>query len=290
MNMLLSWYLWLVITCFGLQFCVLADLHHGRDSGSKKGSTALKFLQRFRAWLRLQAHEFVLDLGDRINDLDRENDLSLMQTIGAELRRIRIPRHHLLGNHDVEFLSVAENEEALDSFCRSHSRDYEGFHFIFWNAGAHLARGEGMLMEESSIEWLRSDLEKTDLPTVVCTHAPLVNGCMHGNYYFERTPQNAHYLPSESAKARAVIEESGKVILALSGHVHWFSHHAADNVHYISLPSATDSFMCPPSPLGAWASVRIEDEISIEVHGKQKIGIQLPIRELGSHWLPCLAE
>ncbi len=267
-----------------LRISIITDLHYGRDAGTKFGSKALDVLGNYVSWLAQHPHDLVVDLGDRINDVGPEVDPLLLDKVSAVLRALPEPRRHMLGNHDVQFLSAEENEAALDSICRSHSLDIEGNHLVFWNCGSKLERGRGIAMDQDELEWLKKDLESTDLPSVIFLHAPLIRSCMRGNYYFERSEVNAGYTGDNSTKALDIIESSGKVILVVSGHTHWFDLHCSDGVHHVTIPSATESFMHPSEPGEAWASISIDEEISIETFGKRKYRMELPLRELGRHW------
>ena len=55
----------------------------------------------------------MVDLGDRINDLNSATDAMIQQALQAIFASVAAPRVHLLGNHDVVNLSDAENAALL---------------------------------------------------------------------------------------------------------------------------------------------------------------------------------
>jgi Icc protein len=183
-------------------------------------------------------------------------------------------------------LTVGENEELMQHPFQHSSVDLNGFHIIFWNANAKLHLTEGFTLSQGDLDWLEADLASTDLPSIITTHIPLDNGSMKGNFYFEKAyPQHAHYPERQAEDVREVIERSGKVILCLNGHAHWNAYHAIDGVHYVTLPSLTESFTTWPSANEAFASVKIGESIEIEVLGKTPMLYRLPINAPGQHWV-----
>jgi hypothetical protein len=133
---------------------------------------------------------------------------------------------------------------------------------------------------------VRADLEASELPAIVFTHIPLDNGSMKGNFYFEKAyPQHAAYPESQGEAIRDVIERSGKVILCLNGHAHWNAYHAIDGVHYVTLPSLTESFTTWPHANEAFAKVRIGESIEVDVFGRTPMSYRLPIKLAGQHWV-----
>lgn len=94
-----------------LRIGVIADIHHGTPKFTKRGDTALALLADFAEWANTEEVDLVLDLGDRISDIDEEADLKLEVEVIDAMQAINAPIHHVCGNHDREFLSVAQNEK-----------------------------------------------------------------------------------------------------------------------------------------------------------------------------------
>lgn len=162
-----------------------------------------------------------------------------------------------------------------------------GYHFVFWNASAFLDARAGFTLPVSDVAWLESDLSNTTLPTIIFSHVPLDNGSMQGNFYFEAAyPHHAHYPEHQAQSAREVLEQSKKVILCVNGHAHWNAYHCIDGIHYVTIPSLTESFPTYPEACRAWASLTLDSDIHLTVHGNLPIEYRLPIKSSASeHWL-----
>lgn len=266
-----------------VRLALLADIHHGPDIGTKIGTAALPLLREIRGQIVDAAPDALIELGDRINDVDHDEDIRLTREVADALAGLNLRRAHLLGNHDNHEITRAEAESAFQLSFDSYSFDLEGLHIAIWNADTHVRPQIGFSFAEHDLAWLQADLARTELPTVLCTHVPLDNGSMVGNLYFEHQRQYAYY-EHEGVRAREIIERSGKVILCLAGHTHWNACHSIDGVHYATIHSLTESFTTPPHPTGAWARCEIGEHIEIEVFGRDPVLYRLPIRAPGAHW------
>lgn len=266
-----------------LSLGMVTDAHHGAQHGTKVGSAALPLLREFEHWANRHPLDMVVELGDRINSVDADVDEKLTRAIAPAFAGIKAPRAHLLGNHDIHDLSRTRAEVAMQVPFASWSRDLKAHHLVFWNADACVKGKQQFMFEAEELRWLEADLASTELPSILFTHLPLDEGSMIGNYYFESALAGyAHY--ANAAQAREVIERSGKVILCLAGHTHWNARNTIDGIHYVTIHSLTESFTTWPHPTGAFASVRVGEQIEIEVYGRDPAYYRLPIRLPGVHW------
>ncbi|MCB1740212.1 MAG: metallophosphoesterase, partial [Gammaproteobacteria bacterium] len=117
-----------------LQIALVTDIHNGKESLTKKGGMALPLLQRFGEFVDEAGPDLVLDLGDRITDVDRDTDRAALAEVAGVFERMRAPRVHLLGNHDCAFMSIEDNAELLGQGLGSSSLDLKGWHLVFWQA------------------------------------------------------------------------------------------------------------------------------------------------------------
>ncbi|MDD3287483.1 MAG: metallophosphoesterase [Alphaproteobacteria bacterium] len=274
-----------------LTVAIVSDVHHGPDRGTKKGSDTLQTFHRFVSFVEKINPDFSVDLGDRISDTNHDTDAQYMKEIAQEFRKVPGDLFHLLGNHDLAKLSPQENKDILFGKVASFSMDRKGFHIVFWNTNPKLDEARGFSSQDEDLEWLKADLAATDLPTVVFTHLPLDNGSMKGNFYFDKDyPHHAGYPEAQGEKIRTVIEESGKVIICINGHAHWNAYHCIDGIHYVTIPSLTETFLTWPNPDEAYARLCIGEQIEIEVFGRAPIFYRLPIRKLGAHWVSSFKE
>jgi 3',5'-cyclic-AMP phosphodiesterase len=269
-----------------LTLAIITDIHHGPDRGTKLGTTALPLLDKFRDFVSDLHPACTVDMGDRISDVDEATDRLLVSQVAEALAKIPGKVHHIVGNHDVAKLTVAENEKLMQRSLVSSSTDINGYHLVFWNADDKLDSVTGFSLAEGDLDWLHSDLAATDLPSIIFTHVPLDNGSMKGNFYFEKAyPHQGAYPEIQGEAIRDVIERSGKVILCLNGHAHWNAYHGIDGTHYITIPSLTESFTTWPHPNEAFACLRIGDFIEIEVFGRTPFLYRLPIKSRNEHWV-----
>lgn len=266
-----------------VRLALVADIHHGKDTPTKRGSAALSLLESFIAEADLLAPELVIDLGDRINDTDLDSDIRHLGEVKHVLRGISAPRVHLLGNHDVAKLPVATSSAILGTDFVHKSSDLGGWHLIFWQADSRVRPGKGFELSDEDLAWLEADLAATELPSIAFTHAPLGSGPMLGNYYFESREAYGGY--ANAARAREIFSRSGKVVAAIAGHVHWNSLNTVDGVHYLTLQSLTETFTTNPHPAGAWAKLELGKKLDLEVFGRDPMHLSLPIKQLHSHWL-----
>ncbi len=266
-----------------LKIALIADIHHGVDIGTKRGSAALTLMQPFVDWVNAIGPDLVVELGDRINDVDKDTDLRWTRDVAHAFSAVQRPCIHILGNHDAAELSREESEDVMQTTFASHSRDVNGYHLVFWNSDVRMGAG-GFHLEPADLAWLEADLAATSLPTVIFSHLPLDNGSMIGNFYFEKAvPKGAHY--AEGAAARDIIERSGKVVACLAGHTHWNARNTIDGVHYITIHSLTESFTTHPDPTGAYGVLALDDFLTVEVFGRDPALHRLPIKPLGHHWV-----
>ena len=268
-----------------LRLAIVSDIHHEiADAKPKMCSTGLPLLRDFAEFCSEQQLNGVVDLGDRIDDRDRERDCLRAREVAEVFRTIAASRDHVMGNHDSYHLDRSEWESLLNAPLHSHSRDTGGVHLAFFSPDVNNERGKFPYSAgEKDLSWLESDLAATNLPTVVFTHVPFIAGKMVNHYYFENKEGRAEFL--NSSCLRRIVESSGKVLLVCSGHVHWNSLHTSNGVHYVTIQSLTESFTTHPAVAGAYAILEVSKEIAVTVFGNDPLGLRLPIPMRPGGWL-----
>lgn len=269
-----------------MKLALIADIHYGNDEPTKRGSAALGLLENALSEIGLSAPDLLIDLGDRLNDEDPATDERRLHELADRFAGVEAPRAHLVGNHDLVHLNLDTSERVLGIRLQHHGMDLSGWRLVFWNADVTYEPGVGALrLPREDLIWLRDELARfRDRPVAIFSHVPLGDGSMAGNYYFERRPYGrAGY--ENADLARAVIEHSGNVVLAVAGHVHWNSLHTVDGVHYATIQSLTETFTTHPHPAAAWAELTVGDRIELAVHGRDPARFTLPIERTSEHWL-----
>jgi len=270
-----------------LRLALVTDIHHGPTRYTKLGAEALPLLESFRDQVTDGDFDLVVDLGDRITNVDRETDMGLEREVEAVFAQIDTPRAHLLGNHDLHYLSIGENESIWGASLASQSLDLKGNHLVFWQLDLSGKLGEAPLPSQADLDWLREDLASTSLPAIIFTHVPLHGGAMIGNFYFHNNVSPST-LP-HTAEARQVIEAADNVVLCLAGHVHWNDSATIDGIRYLTLQSLTESFTTQGEASAAWAEIEIDDsEVRWRAHGGDPLRFEAPLRGRNMRWVPPL--
>jgi len=266
-----------------LKLAIVTDIHHGPSRYTKKGAEALPLLKSFANEVSCGDFDVVVDLGDRITNVDKKTDWGLANQVADTFRNINVPTHHLLGNHDLHYLTVRENELLLGSDLSSYSRDVKGKHLVFWNINLSNTYADNEIPSDSELLWLHTDLNHTELPTIIFTHVPLDNASMVGNYWFQNNVNVASLKNTE--RARKIIEASGKVILCIAGHTHWNKLSNIDGIYYLTIQSLSESFTTEGMASKAWAELTIDEVLHCVVHGNDRIVYEVASKKLHSHWI-----
>lgn len=269
-----------------LRLALVTDIHHGKTSFTKKGPEALGLLEEFVAFANRERPDYVVDLGDRITDIDPATDRALTADVAAVFAGLTSPRHHILGNHDLAFMSESDNAELLGHAMGHHSVDVQGYHLVFWQMDTRLSLEGGFTPRQADLDWLRADLADTTLPAVIFSHVPLDGGSMRGNYWFQN---NARFggLP-HTDEIQETIQGAGNVVLCVAGHVHWNNVNIIDGIPHLSLQSLSESYTTEGEATGAWAWIELDEEIRWRTHGRDPIQLAVPKRSHNAHWIEPL--
>lgn len=255
---------------------IITDIHYGFNIRAKLGAKAPKLMQAFEKAVALYKPDFIVDMADRISGKDPVSDRENMVALKAHFNRMAAPTHHLHGNHDLRYLSRAENEEITGSPGHSWSKDQGGFHFIFWNPEIKYDP-KGLHVSDSDLLWLKNDLASTDRPTIVFSHIPIDHEDKPQPNPHEKIAVRFHY--ADSQNIREILENSGHVKLCMSGHVHRNHHSQINNIHYISQQSLTQMHQKHYRvPARAWSWLEIDDDhITVKLQGRVRKDYLIPL-------------
>lgn len=248
-----------------LRLAFVADIHHGANSFTKVGTAALSLMEEFRRFVADARPDAVIDLGDRISDVDHATDLGLEREVAEAFAPIAAPRFHLCGNHDRDHLSVAENEDILGQPLGHRTVDLGDWRLVLWAADSRIHRPGGFVLREADLLWLAATVAAADKPLVVMSHVPVSGHGQTGNYYFERNPASSTYPGAE--RVRAVLARAKVPMVCIAGHVHWNTLTTVDAIPHLTLQSLTESFTTMPGPAGAYALLELGDTVNWTVHG-----------------------
>lgn len=207
-----------------MRFALISDVHFGEPvlhEGKLRKLTheAEPLVADFVARMQNEHRpELVVNLGDVIEDENRELDLSRYGRFVELVERAAPRTLHVAGNHDQAYLS----DDDLRGLWRHagplhYSTDHGGYHFAVLRTIEYT--DVAIRLPEEQITWLKADLAATKLPSVVLMHHPASEMVLDGNRWFEARPHVCRV--AERRKLRSVIEAAGNVVAVFNGHVHW---------------------------------------------------------------------
>lgn len=270
-----------------VRICVVADIHHGKPSATKRGDTALALMEEFARFTNEARPDFVLDLGDRISDENRETDIVLQKDVGEAFRNVAAPIHHLNGNHDRDHLEVSDNETILGQPMKSMTLDVGDWRIALWRADAKIHRDadrQGFVLREEDLLWLSRAAQAADRPLLVVSHVPISGHAQTGNYYFERNPGVSTYPMAE--RARAALAQARVPVVCLAGHVHWNTVTTVDGITHLTQQSLTESFTTQGEPAGAMGLIELGETVNWQVAGRDSIAFGFT--PSATRWTPPL--
>ncbi len=262
----------------------VTDIHHGRDTATKKGSAALSLLAEFRRFASEARVDAVIDMGDRISDVDRETDLGLEREVAEAFASFALPRIHIVGNHDRDYLSVADNEAIFGQDLTHRCIDIGSWRIVLWQADSRIRRPGGFVYAEADAAWLGATVEAADRPLLVVSHVPVSGHSQVGNYYFERNPEHATY--PEAARLRQILRDAKVPLAWISGHVHWNTVTKVDGMPHLTLQSLTESFTTGGEAAGTFGLLELSDRIDWRVVGGDPFAFGMHAAETLRRWHP----
>jgi 3',5'-cyclic AMP phosphodiesterase CpdA len=266
-----------------VRFALISDVHFGppasfagklRKLSHEAASLTERFVKRMN---EVERPQLVVNLGDVIEDENREADLGNYRRFVDILGRLDAPVLHVAGNHDFVHLSEADlralwkHEGAL-----YYSRDLGGVHFSILHTIE--TKDVAVRLPDEQLDWLRSDLGRAEPPCVVLMHHPASEMRLTGNRWFEKAPHICRI--AERRKLRAVIESSAKVVAAFNGHVHWNHLDVIAGIPYVTLQSLIENLDedAPGRAAAAWAVCDLsEHRLNVEIHGAESARYQFEI-------------
>lgn len=223
-----------------ISFGILTDVHFAKiaDNGTRKYTQSLDKIEQCIDTMNASRVAFVVELGD-FKDMpanaDSQTAMSYLQTVEHFFAAFKGDRYHVLGNHDEDCISKQQfNSIAVNSHIPKDLTYYSfrksGFQFIVLDAcfdseGKSYDHGNFLWSDANipahEIEWLKKELKKTKLPTIVFVHQLL-----YGNS--EVTIKNG-------AAIRAILESNGHVKCVFHGHDHKGGYEKINGIHYYTL-------------------------------------------------------
>lgn len=273
-----------------LRLAIVADIHHGAPSATKRGDAAMELMAEFAGYVADRGASHVLDLGDRISDIDAETDRRLAAEVAEAFRAVPAPVWHICGNHDRDHLSVEENEAILGQPLGHEVHDLGGWRIALWRADSRIRRGaegHGFVLTEADLLWLSRTAQRADRPLLVVSHVPVSGHSQTGNYYFQNNPTSSAYPMAD--RARAALAQARVPVVCLAGHVHWNTVTVVDGIPHLTQQSLTESFTTEGEPAGAMGLLELgEGHLRWEVAGRDPFALALAPR--AARWTPPMPD
>lgn len=269
-----------------MKIAIVTDIHHGPTSHNKEtGWNSLDALHSVIDCAIEEQVDLLLDLGDHISDTNAKADYKVATEVAEMFKTFPGHRVHVVGNHDVANLSVADNEAIYGESMQSRVVDLGSCRLLVWQPCVEITMGIGLPATEPDIAWLVAALNADERPAIIATHVPLSGHSQIGNYYFENNPQYATY--PDHQRVREAVEATGKAALWLSGHVHWNTVTQINNLPHITIQSLSERFTTFPKTAECWALLEItQHEMSLEVRGNDPFFVRLPFNRSGDQrWI-----
>jgi len=275
-----------------MKISIIADIHYGKDSKNcphVKDSSypVIEAVERFVAHATNSGAEVLLDLGDRIDDYDRDTDMALAGHLAPLFKGFPRETVQIMGNHDVVNLSRSENEEIFGCSFQSRVVDLGEFRLIAWQPDVVFNYDKGCFPPTSGhLGWLVQALLEDDRPAVIATHVSFAGRAQTGNYYHQFQPTYSRHPDHEAV--RAAVEKTGRVAIWLAGHSHWNTWTNIANVHHVTVQSLTERYTTYPKTAASYADLTIENgQFTLEVHGNDPLYLRLPFQKSSDQfWLP----
>lgn len=116
-----------------MKIALLSDIHHNPvDAPPKICSSAIQLMREVINFVNQYPFDAVVDLGDRIDDRGRDEDLSFANQVAHEMRCFKPTREHLMGNHDSYSLSTSDWEALLERPLSSRAFLIDEYRLIFF--------------------------------------------------------------------------------------------------------------------------------------------------------------
>lgn len=221
--------------------------------------------------------DLLVNLGDDIEDESREADLARYTECQSILRSANAELVNVAGNHDTVHLT---REDLTRIWGREgmlyYSLDRGGFHLVVLHTIER--KDVDARIPRAQLDWLRDDLARTSLPTVVLMHHSASEQDLSDSVWFSGRSHLA--LVHERRELRAILEESKKVRVVFNGHVHRNYLDVINGIPYVTIQSLTENLDedAPGRPAATYALATLDDERTIvRVYGNDPAKYQFEV-------------
>ena len=249
-----------------MKIVVFADVHYfGGDIEKAKFNKekklvkyAVPLMERLVDTVNSDNIDACVNLGDLIQDVqDKQRDIECLKLMFEKIDRMNCPCYSVFGNHDLKAMdSIAEFEEAMG--CKTtFSLDSGGYHLVFLTTELRpelgLARGgcyKAQYLSAETLEWLKADLERNNLPCVIFTHYAIAE---------DESIQDECMFMKNRADVKKIINNDKNILAVFSGHLHITKELEENGLKYYLLGSMTACGETPGVPTGVYFELDLCD-------------------------------
>ena len=251
-----------------MKILIFSDLHYAPErpinNGSKIERKLIEYAEPILDKLTNKINneikpDLVLNLGDLVEDFnDHDKDIENLKYIWGKFQRINPTFYSCIGNHDLRSMTSRKEVEKIMGYPHStFSFDKDGLHVVILGTYVNNEMGtaEGgifktQFISEEDMNWLREDLDKNQLPCIVCVHFGVAEDDMKGNWWFESCPETA--LLGNRKELKQILKNDNNVLAVFSGHQHWTKTIIEDKMKYFVVGSMTENINNDGIPDGVY--------------------------------------
>lgn len=259
---------------------IFSDLHYAPERPINNGSIidrkmmeyAKPLLGKLIDKINLEIKpDLVINLGDLVEDFnDHDKDIVNLNYIWNEFKKIDGKFFSCIGNHDLRSMSSRREVEQIMGYEHStFSFNLKELHVVILGTYVNNDMGtesggifKTQFLSYEDLNWLRDDLNKNDLPTIICVHFGIAEDDMKGNWWFENCSEEA--LLGNRKELKKIITNNKNILGVFSGHQHWTKHIKEDGISYHVLGSMTENINDDGVPDGVYFIVEFDGE-NIEI-------------------------
>ncbi len=226
-----------------IKLILVGDIHYGVDDKCRPGSEVGGLMEKFTALLNDELRpDAVIDLGDRINNVDHDEDCKHLQYILDIFdKKLNMPVFHVLGNHDTVYMSKQDSTQVIGHEASWNSFIYRGFKFILLDTVDPMIDNCGGTVGDKQLAWLKDRMAEDNVPKLVFGHHPIDDQTMRENTTFIDSDMHLNFVDNKS-EVRNTLENGRNFILYGNGHMHWFSFVSSPKGIFITAPSLTEAY------------------------------------------------
>lgn len=180
--------------------------------------------------------DVAVELGDFVDAAEvADIEIGYLKTIDAEYSKVNAPHYYVFGNHCVYTLTKEQFIAHCGKKAPYESFDCGSLHLIILDACFRMdgiAYGNrnydwtdtNIPAEEQ--EWLKTDLYKTDKPTICFVH--------------QRLDDESIYGIKQQKEVRTLLEQSEKVSAVFQGHTHENDYREINGIHYCTMAAMVE--------------------------------------------------